>query len=261
MKFTSEFDVGSARFCNFLFILKFALFAEELLAYTRAPKGGCRRRKVHDNMAAPPVPAKFNAEILFRAEATIEVEVASYDVQKALCENHGLEGICCSFALDWAKKVLAAKVIDKVGTYSNAARLKKIAKNQKKLFATCWRDGSIHTVAKQYNLLLNHAGSWGASQYGGAVQLAFDPNVEVIYYVSCATVRNKGHGFCIRNTNPVGLADSNTGVYRCGTLTFTNVFDAQYTRYKDSADFAFSSADFYTVALAPPSWYQGAAGS
>jgi hypothetical protein len=212
-------------------------------------------------MAAPhAVPAKPNASKLFEAEAEIEVKVASYNEQRLLCENHGLEGICCSFALDWAKKLLAAKVIDRVDTYSNAARLKKIAKRQKKLFGTCWGDGSIDTVAKEYNLRLNHAGKWGVSQFGGDMQLPFEPKVEVIYYVSCETKRNLGHGFCIQNTNPVGLADSNLGVYRCGNMTFTNVFDAQYIRYLENADFGFSRADFYTVALAPK-WYQSTTGS
>ena len=80
------------------------------------------------------------------AKFTQIVEGVPVEQQQALMNTHKIDGLCCSFAMDWLKKRLAQKDVNEQ-TYSNAARLKKIGKRQKTQGGGWFSDGGPSAVA------------------------------------------------------------------------------------------------------------------
>ena len=133
----------------------------------------------------------------------------SKEMQMALIEQHDIGGLCCSFAMDWAKKRLVGKTIDE-STYESVKRLKKIARRQKK--------GAPDAIAKSFGLkagnravsILKESSEWTVrGEFGQAV-----------YYISGSTGDDR-HGFSIdtRNAVELRLADVGSGIYQVTDMT------------------------------------------
>jgi hypothetical protein len=146
----------------------------------------------------------------------------SKEMQQAIIKSHNLEGICCSFAMDWLKKRLVGTTLDS-GTYCSKSRMNKIAKRHKLQS----KKTGIWAVAKAYSLKMSLTSSYRKNETRFAGE--FDESGELgnfAYYVTCG---NAGHGFAIdaRDSKAVYLADSGSGVYKATSdMTAMDVLNA-----------------------------------
>lgn len=147
-----------------------------------------------------------------------KLENLGYDIDAALSNKYmeklKLEGLCCSFAMDFAKKKLAGKVVDPE-TYKSEARIKKIVKRQA-LQAKGKDDfDGLKRVASAYGMKINgESVYWGFKDQFGVWTCSGNGFTSAMVYVTLGFKDGDRHGFTIdARTSTVLLADSGSGVY------------------------------------------------
>ncbi len=136
------------------------------------------------------------------------------DLHDAMIKKYKLEGLCCSWAMDWVKKKLTKEHKLNAQTYESKARMKKIALRHRKQ-----EKHGVEGVAKAYSLRL-HERAYGVHWLGVFGDESELGNKELppgrYYYISIADKRNEnGHGFAMYSGSPILLADSYSGIYQC----------------------------------------------
>lgn len=170
------------------------------------------------------------------------------ELQMALAQTHEVDGLCCSFAMDWLRKRLVEKEVG--GRYLNAGILAKIAKRQKQQKESEFGPAA---VAAAYRLKMNvtpacrgwekqFAGEWGIVNpgiTGGA------------YYVSCPSTRitGEGHGFAIdaREKSGIFLADVGSGILLFTEMSVVDVCKKHFSILKDKEHLPLSEFQLYFV--------------
>ena len=157
----------------------------------------------------------------------------SVENQKAMARDFNVGGLCCSYAMDWAKKKLANKEINE-DTYQTIKRLKKIAKRQKLQAGACFSEGGVLAVARAYGLEMSArvttSKKQGKHPIGG------------LYYVHCQGKLLDGHGFAIDSTDAPAeyeFADVGSGIYRASQAEdFYEVANRQFGLLKEGLGLA-----------------------
>jgi len=124
-----------------------------------------------------------------------------------------VEGLCCSFAMDYAKKRLANKALS-AETYKLEKRIKKIAKRHaEQLKGEDLLDG-LKRVASAYGMKIGEDAYSGRANSFGKWECKGNGHSFVIVYVTVLERSGERHGFTIdARTSTVYLADSGFGVY------------------------------------------------
>ena len=154
------------------------------------------------------------------------------ETQTALAKAHRVGGLCCSFAMDWAKSRLAGEPLTE-NTYTGE-RLGSIARIQGRyaqaavnqaaraaeLFAAgqdpSILDDPLIVAAGYYGLTMQGAASWKLTPDWEGEKVETGELQQGVYYVE--VLRKNGgtpHGFAIDCRNETQLADVGSGTYRC----------------------------------------------
>ncbi len=152
------------------------------------------------------------------------------DIATKYRNEFNLGGLCCAFAMDYAKKRLANKTIDET-TYKDDGRIKKIAKRHA---LQDGRPGGIEKVAAAFGLTMgNSIFQFGWDKFGDEEHLGNDKAFGV-FYVS-VSARNGGHGFAVdaRGT-ALYLADEGAGIYQIQDSSLGAVVRKHLKLFKDN---------------------------
>jgi hypothetical protein len=136
----------------------------------------------------------------------------------AAIKKYKVDGLCCSWAMDWVKKMLKKPQKLTATTYEDKSRIKKIAQRHR-----LQNKQGQAGVADAYGLRLNTTEAyWEYLDEFGDRTVRGNLAAGKYYYLSCSARvdtdegrKEVAHGIAVHTGSPIILADSYSGVYQC----------------------------------------------